>query len=171
MDLNRLTEKAQDALRQAQGLAQRHGHSQIDVEHVAVALLSQDGGVAPRVVEKAGGSPAALVQRLQQALEKLPRVSGPGAPAGGQVYIAPRLNEVLNAAETEAQRMKDEFVSVEHLLLALADLKDGAVAEAFRAAGLTREKLLEAAAGGISPHWPSRASSTRSSAATRRSGG
>ena len=146
MDLNRLTEKAQDALRQAQGLAQRHGHSQIDVEHVAVALLSQDGGVAPRVVEKAGGSPAALVQRLQQALEKLPRVSGPGAPAGGQVYIAPRLNEVLNAAETEAQRMKDEFVSVEHLLLALADLKDGAVAEAFRAAGLTREKLLEAAA-------------------------
>jgi ATP-dependent Clp protease ATP-binding subunit ClpB len=145
MDLNRLTEKAQDALRQAQSLAQRHGHSQIDVEHVAVALLGQDGGVAPRVVEKAGASPAALVQRLQQALERLPRVSGPGA-AAGQVYIAPRLNEVLNGAETEAQRMKDEYVSVEHLLLALANLKDGVVAEAFRAAGLSREKLLEAAA-------------------------
>ena len=73
----------------------------------------------------------------------LPRVSGPGAPAG-QVYIAPRLNDVLDAADAEAQQMKDEYVSVEHLLLALAGLKDGAVAEALRAAGLTREKLLEA---------------------------
>jgi ATP-dependent Clp protease ATP-binding subunit ClpB len=145
MDLNRLTEKAQDVIRQAQSLAQRAGQSQIDVEHLAVALLAQDGGVAPRVVEKAGGNPASLLQRLQQAAERLPRVSGPGAQPG-QVYIAPRVNEVLTAAEAEAQRMKDEFVSVEHLLLALAGFKDGAVAEAFRSAGLTREKLLEAAA-------------------------
>jgi ATP-dependent Clp protease ATP-binding subunit ClpB len=145
MDLNRLTEKAQDVIRAAQALAQRRGHAQIDVEHLAVALLSQDGGVAPRIVEKAGGNPASLAQRLQQAVERLPRVSGPGAPAG-QVYIAPRVNEVLTGAEAEAQRMKDEYVSVEHLLLALADLKDGAVSEAFRAVGLTREKLLEAAA-------------------------
>jgi len=145
MDLNRLTEKAQDVIREAQALAQRRGHAQIDVEHLAVALLSQDGGIAPRIVEKAGGNPASLVQRLQQALERLPRVSGPGAPAG-QVFIAPRVNEILTGAETEAQRMKDEYVSVEHLLLALADLKDGAVSEALRAAGLTREKLLEAAA-------------------------
>jgi ATP-dependent Clp protease ATP-binding subunit ClpB len=145
MDLNRLTEKAQDVIRGAQALAQRRGHAQIDVEHLAVALLSQDGGIAPRIVEKAGGKPASLVQRLEQALDHLPRVSGPGAPAG-QVYIAPRVNEILIGAETEAQRMKDEYVSVEHLLLALADLKDGTVAEAFRSAGLTREKLLEAAA-------------------------
>src|SRR5437660_1521631 len=145
MDLNRLTEKAQDVIRGAQALAQRRGHAQIDVEHLAVALLSQDGGVAPRIVEKAGGKLASLVQRLEQALDRLPRVSGPGAPAG-QVYIAPRVNEILTGAETEAQRMKDEYVSVEHLLLALADLKDGTVAEAFRSAGLTREKLLEAAA-------------------------
>jgi ATP-dependent Clp protease ATP-binding subunit ClpB len=145
MDLNRLTEKAQDVIRAAQALAQRQGHAQIDVEHLAVAVLSQDGGVAPRIVEKAGGNPASLVQRLQQALDRLPRVSGPGAPAG-QMYIAPRANEVLTGAEAEAQRMKDEYVSVEHLLLAVANLKDGAVAEALRAAGLTREKLLEAAA-------------------------
>jgi ATP-dependent Clp protease ATP-binding subunit ClpB len=145
MDLNRLTEKAQDVIRGAQALAQRRGHAQIDVEHLAVALLSQDGGVAPRIVEKAGGNPASLVQRIEQALDRLPRVSGPGAPAG-QVYIAPRVNDVLTGAETEAQRMKDEYVSVEHLLLALADLKDGAVADAFRGAGLTRDKLLQAAA-------------------------
>jgi ATP-dependent Clp protease ATP-binding subunit ClpB len=145
MDLNRLTEKAQDVIRQAQAVAQRGGQSQIDVEHLAVALLAQDGGVAPRVVEKAGGNPAALLQQLQRALERLPRVSGPGAQPG-QVYIAPRVNEVLTGAEAEAQRMKDEYVSVEHLLLALAALKDGAVADALRAAGLTREKLLDAVA-------------------------
>ena len=145
MDLNRLTEKAQDVIRGAQTLAQRRGHAQIDVEHLTAALLGQDGGVAPRIVERAGGNPALIVQRLQQALERLPRVSGPGAPAG-QVYIAPRVDEVLNSAQAEAQRMKDEYVSVEHLLLALADLKDGPVAEEFRAAGLTRDKLLEATA-------------------------
>ena len=145
MDANRLTEKGQEAIRQAQDLAQRRGHPQIDAEHVAVALLGQDGGVAARVVEKAGGNLAALMQRLQQALDRLPKVSGPGAPAG-QVYIAPRLNDVLNAAEAEAKQMKDEYVSVEHILLALARVKDGAVAETFRAAGLTAEKLLEALA-------------------------
>jgi len=145
MDPNRMTEKAQEAIRQAQSLAQRHGHQQIDAEHLAVALLSQDGGVAPRAVEKAGGHPATLRQQLQKALERMPRVSGPGAPAG-QVYIAPRVNDVFTAAETEAKNMKDEFVSVEHLLLALAGVKDGAVADAFRAAGLTRDKLLEGVA-------------------------
>ena len=145
MDPNRLTEKAQEAIRQAQSLAQRHGQSQIEVEHVALALLGQDGGVAARVIEKAGVSPATLTPRLQQALDKLPRVSGPGA-SSGQVYISPRVDEVLREAETEAQRMKDEFVSVEHVLLALASLKDGAVAEVFRSAGLTYDKILEATA-------------------------
>src|SRR5437762_1159749 len=145
MDVNRLTEKAQDAVRQAQALAQRHGQQQIEAEHLAVALLSQDGGVAARVVEKAGVAPATLLQRLQQAIEKMPRVSGSGAQAG-QVYISSRVTEVFSNAEAEAQRMKDEFVSVEHLLLALAGVKDGAVADAFRAAGLTRDTLLEAAA-------------------------
>ena len=145
MDPNRLTEKAQDAMRQAQSMAQREGQTQIEPEHLAVALLEQDGGVAARVVEKAGASPATLVQRLRQALGRLPRVSGPGAQ-GGQVYLSPRVNEVLTTAEAEAQRMKDEFVSVEHLLLALAALKDRGVGEVLQAAGLTREKLLEALA-------------------------
>src|SRR5262249_31056347 len=114
MDPNRLTDKAQEVMREAQALAQRHGQSQIEAEHLALALLSQDGGVAVRVVEKADASPATVRQRLQQAVGRLPRVSGPGAPAG-QVYVSPRVNDVLNAAETEAQRVKDEFVSVEHL--------------------------------------------------------
>ncbi|MCI0545851.1 MAG: AAA family ATPase, partial [Candidatus Rokubacteria bacterium] len=145
MDPNRLTEKAQDAIRQAQSLAQRHGHQQIDVEHLALALLSQEGGVAARVVEKAGGDPAALAQRLEQAIGRMPRVSGPGA-SPGQVYVSPRVDEVLRNAEAIAQRMKDEYVSVEHILLALAGLKDGPVAEAFRSAGVQEAKLLEALA-------------------------
>ena len=130
MDPNRLTEKAQDAVRQAQSLAQRHGHSQIDVEHLALALLSQDGGVARRIVEKAGGNVTVLTQRLEQALARLPRVSGPGA-ASGQVYITPRVDEVFRAAEALARQMKDEYVSVEHLLLALADVQ-GPAASAVR---------------------------------------
>jgi ATP-dependent Clp protease ATP-binding subunit ClpB len=143
MDPNRLTEKAQDVMRDAQTQAQRQGHSQIEAEHLAVALLEQDGGVASRVVEKAGASPATLLQRLKQALGRLPRVSGPGAQPG-QIYISPRVNEVLTKAEAEAQSMKDEYVSVEHLLLGLTSIKDGPVAEALRSAGLTRERILEA---------------------------
>src|SRR5690349_24356102 len=142
MDPNRLTEKAQDAMRQAQSMAQREGQTQIEPEHLALALLEQDGGVAARVVERAGGNAATLMQRLRQALTRLPRVSGPGAQ-GGQVYLSPRMGEVLTGAEAEAQHMKDEFVSVEHLLLALVK-KDRAVADAFQAAGLTPDKLLEA---------------------------
>jgi ATP-dependent Clp protease ATP-binding subunit ClpB len=145
MDPNRMTEKAQDSIRQAQNLAQKGGQSQIEAEHMAVALLAEDGGVARRIVEKAGAKAGALVERLQQALSRLPRVSGPGAQPG-QVYVSPRVNEILMAAETKAQQMKDEYVSVEHLLLALAEVKDGPVAEALRAAGLTPEKLLEATA-------------------------
>jgi ATP-dependent Clp protease ATP-binding subunit ClpB len=145
MDVNRLTEKAQDALRQAQTSAQRQGQQQIELEHLAVALLAQDGGIAARIVEKAGANTSTLVQRLQQATERLPRVSGGGAQAG-QVYVSPRVAEVLNNAEAEARRMKDEFVSAEHLLLALVGVQDGAVADALRAAGLTREKLEQATA-------------------------
>jgi ATP-dependent Clp protease ATP-binding subunit ClpB len=145
MDPNRLTEKAQDVVRQAQSTAQRQGHSQIEAEHLAVGLLEQEGGVASRALEKAGASPATLLERLRQAVSRLPRVSGSGAQSG-QVYISSRANEVFTNAETEAQAMKDEYVSVEHLLLALASLKDGPVAEALRSAGVTREKLLEAVA-------------------------
>jgi ATP-dependent Clp protease ATP-binding subunit ClpB len=145
MDLNRLTEKAQEGIRQAHGLAERQGHPQIDAEHLAIALLTQDEGVAMRVLQRAGVSVVKAAERLQRALERMPRVSGSGAPAG-QVYVSPRLDAVLRAAETEAQRMKDEYVSVEHLLLALAEVRDGGVAEAFRAVDLTRDKLLGAIA-------------------------
>jgi ATP-dependent Clp protease ATP-binding subunit ClpB len=145
VDPNRLTEKAQEAIRQAQTLAQSQSHPQIEVEHLAMALLGQPNGVAARIVEKAGGDPAALAAQVQQALGRLPRMSG-ASGARDQVYVSAAVNEVLSGAEAEAQRLKDEYVSVEHLLLALAALKSGAIPDALRRAGLTREKLLEATA-------------------------
>ena len=86
MDPNRMTEKAQEALRQAQTLAQRQGQQQIEPEHLAAALLGQDDGVAARVVQKAGADPAALARRLEQAIERLPRVSGGGATSGSKTF-------------------------------------------------------------------------------------
>jgi ATP-dependent Clp protease ATP-binding subunit ClpA len=127
MGPNRLTERAQEALRQAQTVAARHNHQQVDNEHLLLALLEQEGGVAPRMVLKAGADISALRAGLEKALASLPQVSGSGR-APGQVYITPRLDETLAAAEAEAKRLKDEYVSVEHLLLALSDESRGGAA-------------------------------------------
>src|SRR5436309_14279726 len=146
MDANRLTEKTQEAIRAAQGMASRFGHQQIDNEHLLASLLSQENGIAPRIVERAGGDPAFLLRGLEQALARLPRVSGPGSQPG-QVYITPRLEATMQAAEAEARRQKDEYVSVEHVLMALADPShDGTSSHLLRDAGLTYEKLQAAAA-------------------------
>jgi ATP-dependent Clp protease ATP-binding subunit ClpB len=146
MDLNRMTEKSREALQQAQTLATRHHHQQVDSEHLLLALLEQEDGAAARILERAGGDLAAIRTRATQALARLPQVSGSGRTPG-QVYITPRLDETLAAAETEAQHLKDEYVSVEHLLLALADeARGGAAPQLLREAGLTRERLLAAMA-------------------------
>ena len=146
MDPNRLTEKAQEALRQAQTVAARQKHQQVDNEHLLLALLEQEGGVAPRMVLKAGADISALRAGLERALTSLPQVSGSGR-APGQVYITPRLDETLAAAESEAKRLKDEYVSVEHLLLALSDeSRGGAAAKILKEAGLSRDRLLAAMA-------------------------
>src|SRR5262245_26505874 len=142
MDPNKLTEKAQEALRGAQGLAVRMGHQQIDVEHLLLSLLDQEQGLVPAVVNKADISPEALKIRLQQELERLPRVSGPSGPPD-QFYVTGRLSRLLTQAEDEAKRLKDDYVSVEHLLLAAID--DGGMAgRLLKEFGLTRPRLLSA---------------------------
>ena len=144
MDPNRLTEKAQEALRQAQSVATRYRHQQVDNEHLLLALLEQEDGIAPRMVQRAGADVAALRAGLTKALGSLPQVSGPGR-ASGQVYITPRLDETLTTAEAEAQRLKDEYISVEHLLLALADeSRGGTTARLLKESGLSRDRLLAA---------------------------
>ncbi|MCS6951357.1 MAG: ATP-dependent chaperone ClpB [Bryobacterales bacterium] len=142
MDANRLTEKVQQALQAANSKAARLSHQQIDVEHVLAALLEQDGGLAPAILAKAGISTELLLGRVEQELNRLPKVSGPsGAP--DHVYITGRLNRLLAQAEDEAKRLKDEYVSVEHLLLAMTE-DGGATGRLFRELGLSRERLMKA---------------------------
>ncbi|HVX66560.1 MAG TPA: Clp protease N-terminal domain-containing protein, partial [Bryobacteraceae bacterium] len=120
MDLNRFTEKAQDALRAAQSKAVRYGNQQFDIEHVLAALLEESEGLAPAILAKAGVPAAELRRRVEQEIERLPKVSGPGS-GPDQMYVTGRLNRLLTQAEDEARQLKDEYVSIEHLLLAMTD--------------------------------------------------
>jgi ATP-dependent Clp protease ATP-binding subunit ClpB len=120
MDINRLTVKSQEALQAAQTKAIRFGHQEVDGEHLLMTLLEQSDGLVPRLLRRMEISIDAIQDRLVQALEKKPRVSGPGMESG-KVYITQRLNTLLAKAEEEAKNLKDEYVSVEHLLLAFAD--------------------------------------------------
>lgn len=119
MDLNRLTQKSQEALHDAQTKALRFGHSEVDGEHLLLALLDQPEGLVPRLLLQSGADPDALREQLEAELSRRPSVSGPGA-SPGQVYITQRLSRLFDAAEREAKRLKDEYVSVEHLLIAIA---------------------------------------------------
>lgn len=136
MDMNRMTIKLQEALQSASGHAQRRSHQGIDVEHVLLALLEQEGGTTSALLEGAGLALPAVRQAVEQSLTKLPQVQGSGA-APGQVHIANRLTQVLNRAEEEQKSLKDDFLSVEHVLLAM--VQEGGV---FRKLGLTRDRLL-----------------------------
>jgi ATP-dependent Clp protease ATP-binding subunit ClpB len=144
MDMNRLTQKSQEALHDAQTKALRFGHTEVDGEHLLLALLDQSEGLVPRLVVAVGQDPDALRADLESQLSRRAKVSGPGA-APGQVFVTQRLSRVLDAAEREAGRLKDEYVSVEHLLLALAD--EGSTTAAGRLLkehGITREAFLSA---------------------------
>ncbi len=143
MDPNRLTEKMQAALQAAQSIAIRRSHQQIDVEHLLAALLEQEGGLAGAILAKAGGSTEVLGQRLGQELDRVAKVTGPSGTPPDQIYVTGRLNRVLTQAEDEAKKLKDEYVSVEHALLAIADDK-GPAGRLLAQMGVTRDKLLQA---------------------------
>jgi len=138
MDFNKLTEKSQEAVGKAQSLASRKGHQQVDVEPLFLALLEQEGGVTEKILSRLGVGPAVLKGRLEQHLEILPSVEGPGA---GQLYLSPRLRKVFDQAMEEASNLKDSFVSVEHLLLAIAG-DTGFSGTLLLESGATREKIL-----------------------------
>jgi ATP-dependent Clp protease ATP-binding subunit ClpB len=129
MDMNKTTQKVKEAMQQAQVKALRFGHQEMDAEHLLLALLAQEDGLVPRLVENIGASVPVLTAQLEQELEKRPRVSG--ATEQGKVYITQRLNQMLVKAGDEAKKLKDEFISVEHLLLVFSDemklLKDNGV--------------------------------------------
>jgi ATP-dependent Clp protease ATP-binding subunit ClpB len=139
MDINRFTEKAQEAFSAANQRALRMGHQQIDVEHLLLALLEQEPGLAVSILRKSDVNPEAIKPRLERELEKLPRVSG----GGDQVYVSGRLNRLVAQAEDDAKKFKDEYISVEHLLLAMLS-DSGAAGRALKEAGLTRDRLMRA---------------------------
>ena len=142
MDINRFTESVQQALGAAQSQAARYGNQQIDVEHLLASLFEQERGLAVSILNKAEINADALKQRVEQELQRLPKVSGPaGAP--DQIYITGRLNRLLAQAEDEAKKLKDDYVSVEHLLLTMTD-DMGATGRIFRELGVTRERLMQA---------------------------
>ena len=142
MDLNKFTQKSQEAIGQAQAVAVRLGHQQIDAGHLMLALVQQEQGLVPRLLERAGYDVRAYQRALDDELGRLPKVSGPGVQPG-QVSVTPRVNEVLVAASDLAKSMKDEYVSVEHLFLTLADEPpSSALGKVNRQFGLTREKIL-----------------------------
>ena len=142
MDFNRFTEKAQDAVHQAQSKAVRYGNQQIDVEHLLATLLEPEDGLAPAILSKAGLNLEGLRRRTEQELERLPKVSGPSGPPD-QIYVTGRLNRLLTQAEDEARRLKDEYVSIEHLLLAMTE-DGGATGRIFKEFGIARERLMRA---------------------------
>jgi len=136
MDMNRMTVKLQDALQAASSHAMRRNHQGIDVEHVLLALLDQEGGTGPALLEQAGVALAAARQAAEQALNKLPQVQGAtGGP--GHIHVTSRLSQVLAKAEDERTALKDDYLSVEHILLAM--VQEGGI---FKKLGVTRDRLL-----------------------------
>jgi ATP-dependent Clp protease ATP-binding subunit ClpB len=144
MDLNRLTQKSQEALHDAQTKALRFGHTEVDGEHLLLALSDQPEGLVPRLLSQAGADPTRLKAEVEAELSRRPRVSGPGVQPG-QVMITQRLSRLLDKAEAEAKRLKDEYVSVEHLVIALLDEgSETAAGRVLKAQGLTRDSFLKA---------------------------
>ena len=120
MDMNKLTEKSHDAVQQAHEIASRSGHWEVDGEHLLASLIDQEDGLWCRLLSRMQVPGDALKWEVKNALARLPKVSGPGVEHG-KTYETPRFQKLLLAAQEEARRLKDEYVSVEHLLLTLID--------------------------------------------------
>jgi len=139
MNIERFTQKAQEALAGAQSLAAQYHHQQIEPEHLLAALLAQSDGLIPPLLKGMNVSPQAVRAKAEALLKAMPQVSGAGS---GQVYLSQGLNRILVNAEEEAKRFKDDYTSVEHLLLAMADA-DGALGRMLKEAGVTRDGLMQ----------------------------
>ncbi len=141
MNLNQFTQKSIEAVQAAQQMASERQNQQIEQEHLLLALLEQREGLIGQLVQQSGADTAALRQKLTAAVERLPQVSGSGA---GQMYLSRSLEQALNEAEKIAREMRDEYTSVEHLMLGLFAKPDDTLKALFRECGLTKEKFLTA---------------------------
>src|SRR3989440_4416606 len=135
---DRLTEKTQEAIQQAQTLAQEAQQQEITPEHLLLALLQQADGAVPPILRQAGVDPARITSEVQTQLGRLPKVYG------AETYVGQRLRRLLDAAWNEMERLKDEYLSTEHVLLALVDEANSDAARILQRAGVTRDKILQA---------------------------
>ena len=142
MRLDKLTIKSQEALQQAHTLAEKRNHQAIDAEHLLFALMGQKEGVVLSLLQKLGVPLGSVTERLQKALDRLPQVTG----ATAQAFITPRLKKIIEAAEEEAETLKDEYVSTEHLLLSMVQ-DSGEAGKILREFGASRDKILNALVG------------------------
>jgi ATP-dependent Clp protease ATP-binding subunit ClpB len=138
MRFDKFTIKSQELIQSAQSLASKHNNQQMEPEHFLSAMLTEPEGMARTMFRKAGFSPNAVAQDAAMAMDRLPKVSGTG-----EVYLSPRTKVILDAAFAEAGKMKDEYVSTEHLLLAMADEKTGEAAKIMQKHGLSRDSILK----------------------------
>ncbi len=142
MRLDKLTTKSQEALQHAHALAEKRNHQALDAEHLLFALLGQKEGVVLSLLQKLGVPVGPLADRLQRALDRLPQVTG----GTGQAFITPRLKKIIEGAEAEAETLKDEYVSTEHLLLSMVQ-DSGEAGKALREFGASRDKILNGLVG------------------------
>ncbi len=140
ISLDKMTVKAQEALMEAQKIAGENNHQQIEVEHLLLSLLRQEGGTIPSLLQKLGVDIGMLESDIQREIDKIPKVYG----AAGTMAISSRLNQVLENALKEADAMKDTYISTEHLFLAISEEKKGPAAEILRVHGIDRDRILKA---------------------------
>ncbi len=140
MRFDKFTVKSQELIQGAQALAGQLGHQQIEPEHLLKVMLEQPEGIARSILQKLGASPEGVLHEVTDALEKKPRVSGTGM---GESYISPTTKKVLDGAFAEAAKMKDEYVSIEHILVTITDEKETDAARILARAGVTRETILK----------------------------
>ncbi|CAD6491276.1 MAG: ATP-dependent Clp protease ATP-binding subunit ClpX [Candidatus Argoarchaeum ethanivorans] len=140
MRFDRFTLKAQEAVQEAQNIVLENNQQQLDVEHLMLALLKQSEGVVPSIIQKLGANPAAIKKAVFDEIQNRPQVSGSGA---GQLYLTPRLNQVIDAAFDQMEKLQDQYVSTEHLLLAISGESEGAASIILRDEGITRDAILK----------------------------
>ena len=145
MNMNQFTQKSLEAIQSAQTIATQHGNQQIEQSHLLLALIEQEGGFIPQLLTNLGLTVESFRAAVRHEVEKLPKVSGSGREAD-KVYIAPGVDKAMNQALIIAGSMKDEFVSVEHLLLALIDTADANLKDLFRTYRIDKERMMQALA-------------------------
>jgi ATP-dependent Clp protease ATP-binding subunit ClpC len=143
MRFDRFTERAQEAAQRAAEILQRYGHNQIDTEHILLALIEQPQGVIPQILEYLKVDANALTERLDYILRTSPKANIFGGGAG-QIFITPRVKRIIDLANEEANRLKDEYISTEHIFLAILNERSTPAARLLEGAGVTRERVYEA---------------------------